>query len=135
MLILFRSFLPDFKYILCTGTDFAILIVWQHRVHQSLIQCQLAAIVSDKQHIVYAGINHTITHTLSSFREVFHHFHLIGRRLQHNIMIICFRNRQLEHIRCLNISEFLIHLHKLRYVYEFAETILHLKAVSCRLYL
>ena len=60
---------PDLKHIFRTLGGFAVGVAGEHGVDQPLIQCQLAAIVGDEQHIVHAAVHLAVADLFCSFRQ------------------------------------------------------------------
>ena len=53
----FLSFLPYPEHISHTGIELAVRIIWQERVHQTLVKPDFPAIRSNFEHIVLGRIN------------------------------------------------------------------------------
>ena len=61
--------LPDLKHIFRALGGFAVGIAGKHGVDQPLIQCQLAAIIGNHQHIVHAAVHLAVADFLSALRQ------------------------------------------------------------------
>ena len=109
---------PDVVHIFRTDGNLSGIAVRQHRIDQPLIQCQLPAIVGNDQHVVLIGIHLFIAHLFCPLGKTGDDFFLLLRGFQHHIVVFRLRHRQLQHIRRLNIRNFLEHGHQLREVVE-----------------
>ena len=112
---------PDLKHILRALGGFAVGIAGQHGVDKPLIQRQLAAIVGDEQHIVHAAVHLAVADFLSTLRQRRHDLFLILGGFQGNIVVMCLRHGQLEHIRRLNVRHIFENGHQLRQVIKLGE--------------
>ena len=105
---------PDTNDIPGTHGNLAIGIVRRQRVYETHIQCQLSAVVGDSEHIVHLGVNTACTDRFCPFRQSTHHFLLQIRGLNDLRMEVGLWNRQLQHIRRLNICHLLERGHQFR---------------------
>ena len=113
--------LPDLKHIFGALGGFAVGVAGEHWVDQPLIQRQLAAIVGDEQHIVHAAVHLAVADFLSALRQRRHNLFLILGGFQGNIVVMCLRHGQLEHIRRLNVRHIFEYAHQLRQVIKLGE--------------
>jgi len=107
---------PNGKDPLHAGICLAVGVIGQKRIHQPLIQRQLAAIVRDAQHVVLIRGYQTVAHRLGTVTQRSYHLplQLTGRQLHNRGLAACdFRDRQLQHIGSLNVGTLLEHIHKL----------------------
>ena len=58
----------------------------------------------------------------SSFRKLRYHVLLMLRRLNHNSLKLCFRNREIQLVRGLDVCHFLEHIHQFRKVEELGKS-------------
>lgn len=83
----------------------------------------------NKEHIVDIAVHHFVSHSFGSLPKLLHHFLLDFGRLQCDVMIIRLRNRQLYHIRRLNICDIFKHTHQLGQVIKLRKSCFG--AVTC----
>ena len=110
--------LPDLKHILRALGRFTVGIAGEHGVDQPLIQRQLSAIVGDDQHIVHAAVHLAVADFFSTLRQRCHDLFLILGRFQRNVVVMCLRHGQLQHIRRLNVRHIFEYAHQLRQIIE-----------------
>ena len=108
----FFCFPPYFKYVFRTGCGFACFAVPKHRIDKPLVESQLSPVIGNKEHIVDIAVHHFVSHSFGSLAKFLHHFLLQFGRLEGNVMILRLRNRQLYHIRRLNICDIFKHTHQ-----------------------
>ena len=108
--------LPDLKHIFGALGGFAVGGAGQHGVDEPLIQRQLAAIVGDEQHIVHAAVYLAVADFFSALRQRRHDLFLILRWLQGDVVVMCLRHGELEHIRRLDVRHIFEYAHQLRQV-------------------
>ena len=123
---------PDLEHIFRAFGGFAVGIAREHGIDQPLIQRQLAAVVGDQQHIVHAAVYFPVADFFSPFRQRCHNFLLIRRGLQSDIVVICFRHGQVEHIGGLNVRHIFEKAHQLRQIIKLGEPRLGTVAGSLR---
>ena len=107
---------PNGKDPLHAGIRLAVGVIGQKRIHQPLIQRQLAAIIRDAQHVVLIRGYQAVAHRLGPLTQRRYHLTLqfTGRQLHNRGLAACdFRDRQLQHISGLNVGTLLEHIHKL----------------------
>jgi len=112
---------PNGKDPFHAGIRLTVGVIGQQGIHQALVQCQLAAIVRDAQHVVLIRGNQAVAHRLGALTQGSHHLtlQLTGRQLHNRGLAACdFRNRQLQHIGGLNVGTLLEHIHKLWQIVE-----------------
>ena len=97
-----------------------------------MIECELSPVVGDAEHVVLAGIDHAISHTLGALGQPLDHLLLLLGRFQGNIVIDCFRHGQVEHIRRLHVCDLFEHTHEFREVIELGKAGLRSIAVALR---
>ena len=126
------TLLPDLKDVLHTG-DLAVGIVREQRVHQPLVQGQLASVSRDGQHIVLVGFHRAGADFVGAFPQFFHHLFLefAGFRLDNNTLR--FGDRQLEHIRRLNVGGFFPNADEFRQIVESCKAGLGAESAALRL--
>ena len=66
----------------------------------------------NKEHVVDIAVHHFVSHSFGSLPKLLHHFLLDFGRFEGDVMIIRLRNRQLYHIRRLNICDIFKHTHQ-----------------------
>ena len=88
-----RCALPNVEDIIGAGRDFAGFTIWQHIVHEPLVERQLPTVVGNQKHIIGGGIHHLVSDTLRAFGKPFYHLFLSLRRFQNDIMIMRLRHR------------------------------------------
>ena len=110
----FLSFFPSFKHCVHTSVQLTALKVGEHRVNQSLVKSQLSAVIGDFQHIIYACVHHTVAYFFCSLCKLGYHLLLDFRRLNRDIVIDCFRHRQVKHICGFYVRNLFEHRHQLR---------------------
>ena len=113
--------LPDLKHIFGALGGFAVGIAGKHGIDQPLIQRQLAAIVGYHQHIVHAAVHLPVADLLGPLRQRRHDLFLILGGFQGNIVVMCLRHGELEHIRRLNVRHIFENGHQLRQVIKLGE--------------
>ena len=116
--------LPDLKHIFRALGGFAVGVAGEHGIDQPLIQRQLAAIVGDEQHIVHAAVHLAVADFLSALRQRRHDLFLILRWLQGDVVVMCLRHGELEHIRRLDVRHIFEYAHQLRQVIKLGEACL-----------
>ena len=109
--------LPDLKHIFRALGGFAARVTGEHGVDEPLIQRQLAAVIGDEQHIVHAAVHLAVADFFSTLRQRCHDLFLILGRFQCNVVVMCLRHGQLEHIRRLNVR------HIFEYAHQFGQVI------------
>ena len=114
--LLVFALLPDLQHVLHTDVQLAVGVVWQHGIHQTNIQANLAPIVGDAEHIVHGGIHGAGVDFFSTFAQFLHHFLLNLRGFCHHGFKPCFGHRQMKLVRCFNVRNLLEHGHQLREV-------------------
>ena len=124
--------LPNLEYIFRTLGSFAIGVARQHRIDKPLVQRQLAPIVGDEQHIIHSAVHLAVADFLGALCQRRHNLLLILRGLQGDIVVMCLRHGELEHIRCLNIRHIFEKAHQLRQVVKFSKARLGTVAGSLR---
>ena len=112
---------PDLKHIFRALGGFAVGVAGKHGVDQPLIQRQLSAIVGDEQHIVHAAVHLAVADFLSALRQRRHDLFLVLRWFQGDIVVMCLRHGELEHIRRLNVRHIFEYAHQLRQVIKLGE--------------
>ena len=124
---------PNGKDPFHAGIRLTVGVIGQQGIHQALIQCQLAAIVRDAQHVVLIRGNQTIAHRLCTLTQRRHHLalQLAGWQL-HNRRLAArdFRDRQLQHIGGLNVGTLFEHIHKLGQIVKLCKPCFGTVAVS-----
>ena len=124
---------PNGKDPLHAGIRLAVGVIGQKRIHQPLVQRQLAAIIRDAQHVVLIWGNQAVAHRLSPLTQRRHHLplQLAGRQL-HNRRLAArdLGDRQLQHIGGLNVGTLLEHVHKLGQIVKFCKPRFGAVAVS-----
>ena len=105
---------PDLKHIFRALGSFAVGVAGEHGVDQPLIQRQLAAIVGNHQHIVHAAVHLAVADFFSTLRQRCHDLFLILRWLQGDVVVMCLRHGELEHIRRLDVRHIFEYAHQLR---------------------
>ena len=119
---MFFPLLPDPQHIAHTDIQFAFRIIGQQRIHQSLIQTQLAAIAGDFQHIIHRRVYRPTVNSRSPIGQILHQVLLVLGRLHHHSFDLGFRYRQVQLISCFDIRHFLEHIHQLRKVEELCKS-------------
>jgi len=85
-------FLPDTVHIVDTGVDFAVRVVWQHRVNHSLVEGKFTPVIRDFEHIINIRLYKPCPDFLSSACKGSYHFGLYLARLGLDIVIIDLRH-------------------------------------------
>ena len=111
-------FLPNVIDRICACTAFTGFTVAQHGTHKPLIQRQLSAVIGNQKHIIHGRVHHLVSDFLCPFRQRIYHFLLLFRWFQNNTMEVGIGNRKLQHIRSLDVCNFLEHGHQFREVIE-----------------
>ena len=75
----------------------------------------------DEQHIVHAAVYLAVADFFSALRQRRHDLFLILRWLQGDIVVMCLRHGELEHIRRLNVRHIFEYAHQLRQVIKLGE--------------
>ena len=109
-----RRALPDGIDVLGAGVYLAGLAGREHRIHHALVQRQLAPIVGDAQHVVHSGVHHLVADFFGALGQRRHHLPLVLRGFEHDIVVVGLGDRQMQHIRRLDVRHFLEHGHQLR---------------------
>ena len=112
---------PDLKHIFRALGGFAVGIAGKHGVDQPLIQRQLSAIIGNHQHIVHTAVHLAVADFLSALRQRRHNLFLILRWLQGDVVVMCLRHGELEHIRRLDVRHIFEYAHQLRQVIKLGE--------------
>ena len=129
----FRLF-PNGKDLFHTGVGLATGVVRQKRIHQALIQRQLASVGGYVQHVVLAGVDLAVADFFGTVGKVCDHVFLDLARLQGNVCRLAagqFWHRQMQHIGGLNVGTLLEHAHQFRQVVKPRES--RFCAVACTL--
>ena len=117
----FLSFLPYPEHISHTGIELAVRIIWQERVHQTLVKPDFPAIRSNFEHIVLGRINLPAVDGSRPLRERRNHFFLNLRGLHHNRLKLCFRYRQIQLVTGFYIRDFFKKVHQFRQIEKFCK--------------
>lgn len=75
----------------------------------------------DEQHIIHSAVHLAVADFLGALCQRRHNLLLILRGLQGDIVVMCLRHGELEHIRCLNIRHIFEKAHQLRQVVKFSK--------------
>ena len=110
--------LPDGIDVLRAGIDFSGFTGGEHGIHHALVQRQLAPIVGDSQHVVHSGVHHLVADFFGALGQRRHHLPLVLRGFEHDIVVVGLGDRQMQHIRRLDVRHFLEHGHELREIIE-----------------
>ena len=87
--------LPDAVHIIHAGVDLAVGVVWQHGVYHPLVECQLAPVIGDFEHVVDVRLDLPCPYFLGSFGKPRHHFRLDFARLGLDVVVVYFRYGEL----------------------------------------
>ena len=128
-----RAVPPDVEHILHAGVDFAVRVIRQERIHQTLVKRQFSPVPGYSQHIVRSGVNVAGSDGVGASAQILNHFplELAGFRLNHNVF--GFRDGQFQHIRSLDVGGFLPYADKFRQIIEAGEARLGAESAPFRL--
>ena len=87
--------LPDAVHIIHAGVDLAVGVVWQHGVYHPLVECQLAPVIGDFEHVVDVRLDLSCPYFLGSFGKPRHHFRLYLAGLGLDVVVVYFRYGEL----------------------------------------
>ena len=123
---------PCVEHIFYDHIELALRFVRQRWVCKPLIECELAAIVGDSEHIVYIWLDRARAHLVCAFAKRLHHCFLLRRRRSLYIMVLRFRPRQGQSICGLDVRSLSPEIDKLRQITKFRKT--GLCAITCTLW-
>ena len=130
--LLLARILIDLEDILHTAVHLAVRIVRQLRIQDAAVQGQFAAFVRDLEHVVILRQDTSIPDELRTIRQLIDHRLLFRRRRQLLNDILTVRNVQMNHVRRLDVSDFLEHAHEFRQVVELREPCFFSEAFALR---
>ena len=98
--------MPYLTSVVDTEIYLAFIRVGKHVIDKPLVECALATIICDLQHVVDSRIQAALAYLFSSIRKRGYKVLLLFAGMEDFVYKLGFGNRQIKHIRSLNVSRF-----------------------------